>query len=253
MMPPLLRATALEYKHRYLIHGVIFTLGLAAPWQLPVWGFLQNGSSWFLVSNALAKPSYQNFALDWNGILLLLIVFSGVGAGLRTWGAAYLGATTVHRGSMEGDRIIAAGPYRFVRNPLYLGTILHAVALAMLMRPVAAIVTVLLIVLVQLRLIGREEPYLASKMGDAYLQYMRTVPRLLPSVRPRLPASQATPDWKQGVLSELYMLGVFVSFTMLGWSSGFAWETTVLHVVQGIVVALGLSVVARAFIPKSQM
>ncbi len=250
MMPAFLRASAVEYHQRYLLHGLIYTLGLAAPWQPPVWGFLQNGSTWFLISNALAKPSYQNFALDWNGILVGILFFAGAGAWLRTWGAAYLGANTVHRGTMQGDRVIAAGPYRYVRNPLYLGTILHTVAVAMLMRPAAALLVLALISFLQLRLIGREEPYLASQLGEDYVAYTCMAPRLVPSLHARTTLSPARPNWMQGVISELYMLGVVVSFATLGWSTGFAWEATVLHVVQGIVIALGLSLVVRAFIPK---
>lgn len=247
-MPTILRASSFEYRHRYLVHGVIYTLGLAAPWQLPVWGFLHNGSSWFLLANALAKPTYQYFALSWNLVLGVLIVFATVGAWLRTWGASYLGASTVHRGAMEGDRIVASGPYRYTRNPLYLGTICNTVAVCMLMRPAGAVGALLLIVLVQYRLIGREEPYLEQQMGESYAEYRREVPRLFPSFRSRLPASRVRPRWKQGLLSEVYVCGCAVSFAALGWSLGFAWEGTILHVTQGIVIALGLSVVCRAFI-----
>ncbi len=251
MIPPYLRATAFEYKHRYLLHGCIYTLGLAAPWRPPVWGFLRNGSSWFLASNELSKPTYGNFALDWNAILLGILLFASAGALLRTWGAAYLGASTVHKGGMEGDRIVASGPYRYTRNPLYLGTILNTVAVCLLMRPEAAFLTLILIVIVQFRLIGREEPYLLSTMGGAYQAYLQEVPRLLPSLRPHGPGNYARPDWRQGILSEIYVIGCVISFAALGWSTGFAWETTILYVLQGIVVSLGLSVVARAFIPKS--
>ena len=253
MMPNFMRAGALEYKHRYFLHGLIYTLGLAAPWQKPAWGFLQNGSGWFQLSNALSRPTYQYFASAWNGILLLLIACAAAGAWLRTWGAAYLGATTVHRGAMEGDRVIAAGPYRYTRNPLYLGTVLNTVAIAMLMRPVEGAVAFCLILLVQFRLIAREEPYLASQMGSAYTSYVAAVPRFLPSLRPRTPASAIKPNWQQGTLSEIYVLGCALSFAALGWSTGFAWEGTILHVIQGVVVALGVSVVARAFIPKAQL
>src|ERR1700710_294362 len=117
----MLQASAFEYRHRYLIHGLIYLLCFAAPWTLwlrapygaPVWGFMQNGSTWFRIANTLSKPLYQDFALDWNSVLVLMILFAAAGAILRTWGAAYLGATTVQRGGMVGDRIVAEGPYRF--------------------------------------------------------------------------------------------------------------------------------------------
>ncbi len=247
MMPSYLRATALEYRYRYLVHGLVYTLGLAAPWHSPIWGCLQNGSTWFLASNSSAKPSYQNFAVDWNLILIGILIFAVAGAALRVWGAAYLGANTVHRGAMEGDRMIATGPYRYTRNPLYLGTLLNTVAVCMLMRPEAAVLTFILILIIQFRLIAREEPYLLDSLGGAYHSYLQEVPRLLPSIRPHGPGNYIRPNWKQGLVSEIYVIGCAVSFAAFGWSTGFAWETTILHVLSGIIVALGLSVVSRAF------
>lgn len=255
----MMQASAFEYRHRYLIHGLIYTLCFAAPWSLllpvpyraPVWGFLQNGSLWFRIANTLSKPLYQNFALDWNSVLVVMILFAATGAGLRTWGASYLGATTVQRGGMVGDRIVAEGPYRFVRNPLYLGTLLHTVALAMLMRPEAAALCVALIAVAQFRLIGREEPYLRERMGEPYAAYLAQVPRFIPSFRPRTAPGSSHPQWKQGVLSEVYMIGTTLTFLTVGWSRGFAWESSTLRVMQGILISLGISVVARAFIPKA--
>lgn len=255
----MMQASAFEYRHRYLIHGSIYTLCFAAPWSLllpapyraPVWNFVQNGSLWFGIANTLSKPLYATFALYWNAALVLMILFGAAGAFLRTWGAAYLGAATVQRGGMVGDRIIADGPYRYVRNPLYLGTLLHTVALALLMRPEAGALCVALIALVQFRLIGREEPYLRERIGEPYAAYLAKVPRFLPSLRPLTAPGNSRPQWKQGVLSEVYMIGTTLTLATVGWSRGFAWESSVLRVMQGIVISLGISVVARAFIPKS--
>jgi hypothetical protein len=258
----LLQASSFEYKHRYLIHGLIYTLCLAAPWpdyhngaaglrHIEVWGFLRNGSAWFRFADRMSRPLYEHFATYWNGALIAMVLLALAGACLRVWGASYLGASTVQRGGMVGDHVIADGPYRFVRNPLYLGTILHTVALAAMMRPDAAVLCVLLIVLVQLRLIGREEPYLREQLGTPYVAYTAQVPRLIPSLRPGTAQGNNRPQWTQGLLSELYMIGVAISMAALGWSNGYGWETSTLHVMQGIVISLGLSVMARAFIPKA--
>jgi protein-S-isoprenylcysteine O-methyltransferase Ste14 len=255
----MLQASAFEYRHRYLIHGLIYVLCFAAPWTVwllppygaPVWGFMQNGSTWFRIANTLSKPLYQNFALDWNSVLIVMILFAAAGAILRTWGAAYLGATTVQRGGMVGDRIVAEGPYRFLRNPLYLGTLLHTIAVAALMRPEASLLCVLLIGLLQFRLIFREEPYLRERLGEPYATYLSQVPRFIPSLRPRTAVGDVRPQWKQGVLSEIYMIGTTITLAAVGWSHGFAWENSVLRVVQGLIISLGISVVARAFIPKA--
>ena len=256
----MMQATAFEYRHRFLIHGIIYTVCFAAPWSLllpgmfngPAWGFVENHSVWFALTNQLTKPLYQHFAACWDAILVVMVVFAASGAALRTWGASYLGATTVQRGGMVGDHVIAEGPFRFVRNPLYLGTVLHTIALACLMRPEAAVLCIALITLLQFRLIGREEPYLLERMGSAYAAYTAAVPRFLPSLKPHVAASGTVkPDWRQGILSELYVIGVALTLATVGWSRGFGWENSVVRVMQGIVISLGVSVIARAFIPKA--
>jgi protein-S-isoprenylcysteine O-methyltransferase Ste14 len=255
----MMEATAFEYRHRYMIHGLIYTLCFAAPWSPllpgifhgPVWGFVENRSVWFGLANAASKPLYQHFSFDWDAILVVMITLAVAGAALRTWGASYLGATTVQRGGMVGDRVIAEGPFRFVRNPLYLGTVLHTVALAFLMRPEAAVLCILLITLLQVRLVGREEPYLLERMGAPYAAYMAAVPRFLPSLKAHGAASEAHPNWMQGILSEIYMIGCALTLATVGWSRGFGWESSVVRVMQGLLISLGISVIARAFIPKA--
>lgn len=257
----MMQATALEYKHRFLIHALIYTLCFAAPWPdyhngfhgLTLWSFMRNGSTWFRIANNLSQPQYVRFASYWNGTLVVILLFAFAGALLRTWGASYLGASTVKNGGMEGNRVIADGPFRFVRNPLYLGTILHTIALAFLMRPEAAALCIVLITIVQLRLIGREEPYLMGHLGETYRAYVEEVPRIIPALKPCTASGTNRPDWKQGILSEFYMLGAAVSFAALGWADGFNWENTVPHVIQGILISLGISIVLRAFIPKSEL
>src|SRR5262249_49124499 len=47
-----------------------------------------------------------------------LLVF--LAAALRTWATAYLRAEVVHDASQHSEALVADGPYRYVRNPLYL-------------------------------------------------------------------------------------------------------------------------------------
>ncbi len=75
-----MQATAFEYKHRYFLHGLIYTLGFAAPWRTPMWGFVQNGSTWFLLANQASKPLYAQFALYWNVILAVMVLFATAAA-----------------------------------------------------------------------------------------------------------------------------------------------------------------------------
>lgn len=76
--------------------------------------------------------------------------------------------------------IVARGPYRFSRNPMYVGlTVLNLgialVANSMWMIAALPIVLWMLTVLV----IRREEAYLSSAFGESYAEYRRSVRRWL--------------------------------------------------------------------------
>lgn len=74
--------------------------------------------------------------------------------------------------------LVTDGPYRFSRNPMYLGMGFLYVALALilgLLWPLAFLPVVL--VVVDRLLITREERYLEAKFGDAYRRYRSSVRR----------------------------------------------------------------------------
>ncbi len=89
-------------------------------------------------------------------VLAAAIVLALAAALVRTWGAAYLGATVVKDPAMRAGALVAAGPYRYVRNPLYLGIGLHTLAIAILMPTSGAVFAIVAMVLFDLRLIGAE-------------------------------------------------------------------------------------------------
>ena len=82
--------------------------------------------------------------------------------------------------------LVVTGPYRFIRNPMYLSLILLYVALALYFRVVWAIVLLLPAqVMVRYHVVAGEEKYLERKFGPAYLDYKGRVPRWLPRIRRR--------------------------------------------------------------------
>ena len=135
-------------------------------------------------------------------------------------------------------------PSRYVRNPLYLGNLIHTLALALLMPPSGAIFCILAIGIFQLRLIAAEESFLTAKLGEPYLAYCAKVPRLIPALTPRVPASTLQPKWLTAFLGEIYMWGVVVTFATLGW------RYNSILLIKGVLISLGLSLIVRAFLPK---
>lgn len=245
-----MKASSLEFRFRFLIQFVVILLGFTAPWDrwLHVDSSGPNAHVWgtLAATFAMMKPGAVSIATAFNVILIVGILFAVAAAALRTWGSAYLGANVVKAHTFQGSGVVAAGPYRFVRNPLYLGTMIHVFALALLMPPSGAIFTILAMALFQVRLILGEEAFLASKLGESYLAYCARVPRLFPAFTPRVPASHRSAAWLAAFLGESYMWGVAIAFIAVGY------RYNAFLITQGVIVALGLSLVARAFIPRNR-
>lgn len=135
-------------------------------------------------------------------------------AGLRTWAAAYMRSDVVHDPRVHDTRLVADGPYRYVRNPLYLGTTLMAMGIATAASRSGSVVLVAAVVLFQYRLILREEPALKATQGESYRRYLATVPRVFPSLRPQAPAGGMQPQWGQAIRGELFMWGFALVFAL---------------------------------------
>ncbi|MEP7246431.1 MAG: isoprenylcysteine carboxylmethyltransferase family protein [Gammaproteobacteria bacterium] len=74
--------------------------------------------------------------------------------------------------------LVIAGPYRFTRNPMYVGLAALTVALALFMNswwPIVLLIPVLLVV--RVFVIAPEERYLQRRFGADYVAYMRQVRR----------------------------------------------------------------------------
>lgn len=101
-----------------------------------------------------------------------------VGAAIAALG---LGIRAVASGHVDKNEELAmTGPYAYVRNPLYLGSIVIALGFAAAARDaVIALVIVVMFVLIYVPTIRSEERYLGTRFA-AYADYARAVPRLIP-------------------------------------------------------------------------
>jgi hypothetical protein len=117
---------------------------------------------------------------------------------------------------MHSDRLVADGPYRYVRNPLYLGSLLLCIGLGLLANRAGFLILVAAATIRILRLIGREEENLRRQQGERFLNFAHLVPRLLPSIVARIPAGEIEPRWGEAFLAEMWMWGFFA--TMVGFT-----------------------------------
>ena len=78
-------------------------------------------------------------------------------------------------------RLVAVGPYRWVRNPIYLAALLIVLGEAWLFGSAALLLYAgAAAVAFHLLVIGYEEPRLRGQFGERYEAYRRTVPRWIP-------------------------------------------------------------------------
>ena len=89
--------------------------------------------------------------------------------------------TTVNPLSPEkSTTIVRSGPYRFTRNPMYLGIALLLSAFCLyLANPVSLAAVVVFVAYITRFQILPEERLLLAKFGEAYAQYARSVRRWL--------------------------------------------------------------------------
>jgi protein-S-isoprenylcysteine O-methyltransferase Ste14 len=243
-----LKAGEALFRFRYEAHAVIYTLGFWAPWDR--WLELDGSrTTWLELAGWLAQNRWLSFSEATIAVLVAGILCACVGAWMRTWGAAYLGSAVVKGPEMESAGanaagVVANGPYRHLRNPLYLGTWVHTFALALPMPPSGAVFAIVAIGVLQLLLIRGEEQFLEAKVGEPYAEYKKLVPRLVPA--PRGPSESALarggvrPRWLQAVVGETYMWGVAVSFAALGWQYNARLLT------QCVLVWAGVAMIVRA-------
>lgn len=76
--------------------------------------------------------------------------------------------------------LVTEGPYRFSRNPMYLSLLFLYLALGLWFRVTWALALLpVVVLLMQLGIINREEHYLERRFGEPYREYRRRVRRWL--------------------------------------------------------------------------
>ena len=84
---------------------------------------------------------------------------------------------------MPTQELLTKGPFRYCRNPMTLGTILAYSGIGVWAGTIAGVGFVLCLgLLLVLYLKGIEEKELAERFGEAYLQYKREVPFMIPRI-----------------------------------------------------------------------
>jgi protein-S-isoprenylcysteine O-methyltransferase Ste14 len=170
--------------HYFLLSAMIWSVAFPKrrvwpPAQKHSWQYI---TIWTLFYLALAL-NVSLLVLDWNiwiistpvrflvGIPVIII-----GTLLVTWGFATLG---IKNTSGIKNEFITDGPYRFTRNPQYLGDVILFVGIILLSNSLYVALVHVLGGIVFLITPLAEEIWLEQQYGDQYVQYKNTTARFL--------------------------------------------------------------------------
>jgi len=142
-----------------ILAAAVIVLGLILDWLLPAYvlTLLLSFSVRVVLGAALM---FAGFAL----IIPANLAFRSVGTNVEPW--------------KPSVTLVVDGIFGWLRNPMYVGGTLFLVGLAILIASDwMLVVTAIFDVVIHFGVVRREEHYLEAKFGDAYRNYMRSVPR----------------------------------------------------------------------------
>jgi protein-S-isoprenylcysteine O-methyltransferase Ste14 len=235
-----MKASAIEFRLRMWIQIVVVAIAMWAPWVRP-WDLARRLSTLEWLALEISRLGLASFNVSTPIVIVFGALVAGIGMVLRVWGAAYLGYDVVHHDNMQGGAVMAAGPYRYMRNPIYLGGWFMMMAISLLLTPSGALFMVVLIGFFYLRLVLGEEAFLVEKLGEPYREYLRVVPRIIPQLRSALPRAATKPRWIIAALTEVMAIGEFVTFAVVAWTydnRAMLWSILISFVVSMIVRGL---------------
>jgi len=152
-----------------------------------------------LVMLAFRQPTLLTMAL---GFILV-----SIGESVRLWGVAYAGSLTRVTGSVGAPEVIVAGPFAYVRNPLYVGNMLTYIGVGVMsnaLYPWLVGAAAVYFAFQYFQIVLAEEEFLANEFNAGYVEYKKNVPRFIPRVIPYVHSSQVHQQahWHEAVRSE---------------------------------------------------
>ncbi len=151
---------------------------------------------WFgLGGVAVAVAFVEPREYHW-GVTLGSVMLVAAGLGIRAWAAACAGEHT-REAAISAPRLVTDGPYAWVRNPIYLGTMVLSLGMLGMIGDVRLVPLGMVILLaLYATLIPAEERFLREKFGEEYVRYQCGVRRLWPNFRKWSGAREVGRDWK---------------------------------------------------------
>jgi protein-S-isoprenylcysteine O-methyltransferase Ste14 len=94
-----------------------------------------------------------------------------------------------HKSAKQVKELVTAGPYAYVRHPIYSADILFAWGITLVLPKANILVCAAWLTTIMMRWMILEEKALTEKFGEAYKRYQDTTPMLIPKITrpPRYP------------------------------------------------------------------
>ena len=124
-------------------------------------------------SFGLAAAAATSFGFQAEALLMIAVSI------LRMWAGGTLTPQRVMAFRVQVDKLKTAGPYRFVRNPIYLADFVAMCGFSLCL-PIAGLLLPVLFYVHYIRLIVYEEASLRQKFGVQFGEYEQKAPRFFP-------------------------------------------------------------------------
>ena len=146
-----------------------------AAFRSVIWLGVAAGYAYFKKPDGASFLAVRTDAIGWMGGAVVL-----AGLALHFWSSV-----TLARGERQGAAAstpVTDGPFRYVRNPIYLAGITLLLGVGLLYSPWRAVDVWPLVLLVyfHVAVVRIEEPELRRRFGSKYEDYCKRVPRWLP-------------------------------------------------------------------------
>jgi protein-S-isoprenylcysteine O-methyltransferase Ste14 len=142
----------------------------------------------WLLNNAAGDTRWSDAAFIGQMLRVAGIALFVMGFGLFSWCVSLF--ARVGRGTLAPwdptRNLVAAGPYRYVRNPMISGVVAMLLGEALLWGSLAVGLWACTFILInQVYFVLSEEPGLERRFGEPYRAYKASVPRWIPRLRRR--------------------------------------------------------------------
>jgi protein-S-isoprenylcysteine O-methyltransferase Ste14 len=153
----------------------VFILARALVWSTLTVGFgLVFLPSWLLDRSGIVRPAASGLAQA-GGIVL--VITGGVLVLISVLTFVFVGRGTPAPFDPP-RRLVVSGPFRYVRNPIYVGAVMSMLGAALFYRSIGlAVYAAVLAIGFHILVLAYEEPTLRRMFGDDYTAYCRRVGR----------------------------------------------------------------------------